>query len=178
MPFAFLIIGLMLIVIGVRGQTSEAGQLAASEFTGSNSFVQWFLAIMILGTIGYYKPVRPLADGMLGLVIVTMFLAKANPNSANGGFFSAFEKAVQNATPSPAATNTSTLNVGDPNNPASLPNVGSGASATTYVPPAGAYSLPNGQPFPSFNFSQDQAGTFQPYPFLSLAPITIGQNNF
>lgn len=106
MPFFFLFLAVALLAIGVRGQASAAGSLLASEFTGPNSFIQWFLAVMILGLVGYYKPVRPFADALLGLVIVVMILARGNPNSAGGGLFAQLESAFQTATPTPANSTT------------------------------------------------------------------------
>lgn len=99
MPFVFAFVGVMLVAIGLRGRASDASALLASEFTGSNSFVRWFLAIMILGLIGYYKPVKPVADAMLGLVIVAIILTKGNPNAPGGGFFAQLNDAFTGAKP-------------------------------------------------------------------------------
>jgi len=96
MPFIFLIVGLMLLVIGVRGQSNTAITLLQNEFTGANSFIQWFLAIMILGLVGYYKPIKPLADGLIGLVILAMILNEQTQNN----IFGALESAFQNTQPS------------------------------------------------------------------------------
>lgn len=115
MPFAFAIIGLMFVVIAVRNQQQNAITLLKSEFTGKNSFIQWFLALGVLGAIGYYKPFKPLANGMLFLIILVMVIANQNKNGG-GGLFAKFEDAVQNATPiaapSSAATNGSSVNSG------------------------------------------------------------------
>jgi len=96
MPFIFLIVGLMLLVIGVRGQSNAAISLLQNEFTGANSFIQWFLAIMILGLVGYYKPIKPLVDGLIGLVILAMILNEQTQNN----IFGALESAFQNTQPS------------------------------------------------------------------------------
>lgn len=101
MPVAVLAVGLLILVLGVRGQSNAAGQLLASEFTGKNSYIQWFLAVMILGVAGYYKPVRPVADGMLGLVVVAIIIAKGNPKNSGGGLFYQLEQAFQNTTATP-----------------------------------------------------------------------------
>lgn len=96
MPFVVAFLGIMLLAIGLRGRAGDAGKLLASEFTGPNSFIQWFLAVMILGLLGYFKPVRPFADAMLGLVILAIILTKGNPSNAQGGFFKQLENAFQN----------------------------------------------------------------------------------
>ena len=108
MPYVFLMLAILFVAIGVRGKATDAGHLLQSEFTGPNSFIQWFLAIMILGGLGYVKPIRPIADGMLGLVIVALILSKGDPRRAGGGFFAQLEDAFQNTTPSAPTKVTST----------------------------------------------------------------------
>lgn len=95
MGIVFLFIGIAAIAIGVRGQAPAAGKLLASEFTGPASFMEWLAAILILGVIGFYKPVRPAANAMLGLVILAIFLRKGV------GFFDQINKALTSATASP-----------------------------------------------------------------------------
>lgn len=92
MPFALLFIAILAIAIGARGQANAAGQLLASEFTGSNSFIQWFLAVLIVGSVGFYKPAAPVSRAGLGLILVAVFLKKGN------GFFADLENAFQTAT--------------------------------------------------------------------------------
>jgi hypothetical protein len=94
-PFVLAFIAIILIVVGVRGQSTAASKLLASEFTGASSFVPWFLAIMALGLVGYFKPIRPVADAFLGLVILAMLLA-------NNGFFVNLTQAFETAQPSAA----------------------------------------------------------------------------
>lgn len=121
MPFVLLFIGLVAILVGVRGHGKDAGDLLAKEFTGSNSFIQWFLAIMILGLIGYYKPAKPVADGMIGLLIVAMIISKK-------GLFANLESAFQNAQPIAA-------NTGKPVTTAQTPGVASPyASQAPFTP--------------------------------------------
>ena len=115
MPIVFLLIGVAVIALGVRGTAQDAGALLASEFTGANSFVPWFLSIMILGLIGYYKPARPVADAMLGLVVVVLLLAKGSPNAAGGGFFAQLNAAFAQAKPT-AATTAGAQAVSNPSN--------------------------------------------------------------
>jgi hypothetical protein len=154
MPFAFLIIGLMLIVIGARGNAGAAGSLLQSEFTGQNSFLNFLIAIMVLGMIGYYKPLKPVADGLIGLVILVIVIANQN----SGGLFAAFENAVLGATPiSPAPSTASGMTV--PANPTP-------AQAT------GQFNPTAGLPNTGFNFNTPTTGvTPNPNPWLTLSPI-------
>lgn len=120
MPFVFVIIGLLFLITAIRGTQNDMFALVKSEFWGTNSFVPWAAAIFILGAIGYARPVRPIADAMIGLVILVMVLAN------KGGFFTAFNNAIRNPV-APAAT---------PDTPA-----GSGWA------PAQPSGVPSGTPF-------------------------------
>ncbi len=143
MPFVFLIIGVMLLVIGLRGQSQAATTLLKDEFTGSGSFIQWFIAIMVLGLVGYYKPIRPLTDGLIGLVILTMILNEQTKNN----IFKAFETALQNTTPSP-----------------------SGNAASSNATVSGAATATN--PIANLVKALQNGSVFTPPPTNALNPIT------
>ena len=100
MPLVVAIVAAAMITIGLRGQSGAATTLLASELIGPNSFIQWFLAIVILGMIGYWRPARPVADGLLGLVLLGLFLSKGV------GFVGNLEAAFQNTKPAPAKMGT------------------------------------------------------------------------
>ncbi len=90
MPFVFLIVGIVLLIVAVRGTHSQFFSLLKSEFTGSNNFLVWVMAIAILGALGFIKPIRPIALGMMGLVFLVMILKNG------GGFFSQFNQQIAN----------------------------------------------------------------------------------
>ena len=96
-PFVFVVIGLLFLVSAIRGTQNDMFALIKSEFWGTNSFVPWAAAIMILGAIGYAKPVRPIADAMIGLIVLVMILAN------KGGFFKQINQGLANPV-SPTAT--------------------------------------------------------------------------
>lgn len=102
MPLVILIIGLMLFVSGMRNTQDEFLNLIKSDFTGgqnSNGFLSWMLAIAAIVGIGYYKPVRPISDAFLLLVIIILFLS-------NKGVASQFVAQTSNLSPAmPAASN-------------------------------------------------------------------------
>lgn len=83
MPFVLLVFGAVLVVAGVRGKTADLFTMLKSDFTGTNSFVPWVVAIGAIGAAGYVKPIKPITDAMLLLVIIVLFLS-------NGGFFQKF----------------------------------------------------------------------------------------
>lgn len=137
MPFVLAFIGIMVLAIGARGRSSDASALLASEFTGPNSFVQWFLAIMIVGLIGFYKPVKPVADGFIGLVILSMVLVKANPKQPGGGFFAQLEAAFQNSPALPAQPVATSGTTSGATGAASA----TGSNASAAVPSSGGSAL-------------------------------------
>ena len=100
MPFVFLVVGIGLLVIAVRGTQATAFRLLQSEFSGPNSFLHWALAIFILGGIGYIPVIRPVTRWLLALVIIAIIVAN------KGGLFQAFNDQVANpvAPPAPAPT--------------------------------------------------------------------------
>lgn len=83
MPFALLIIGIVLLVAGIRNTQCILFAEVEGDFTGTNNFFYWFLAIMIIGALGYVPKLKPISTALLVLVIVVLFLHKG----ANGGFF-------------------------------------------------------------------------------------------
>jgi len=96
LPVILIFLGVIVIAIGMRGHAGDAGKLLASEFTGANSFIEWFLAVAILGGLSAYRPIRPAANGMLGLTLVAMFIAKGS------GFFAQLQSAFINTKAAPA----------------------------------------------------------------------------
>ena len=76
MPFALFVVGVWLLIAGVRntaGPATTPGTLFAllhGDFTGSDNFAYWFLAIVLIGSIGYIKPLRPLSSAFLVLLCV------------------------------------------------------------------------------------------------------------
>lgn len=90
MPFVFLVIGLLLLVVAVQGTQGQAFALLKNEFTGNNNFVVFASAIAILGALAFIKPIRPIAMAMIGLVILGMILAN------KGGFFAQLNNALRN----------------------------------------------------------------------------------
>lgn len=95
MPFVLLVLGLLFLVVAVRGTQDQFFALLKGEFTGTNNFLVWVLAIVILGLIGYLKPIRPVAHAMIGLIILVMIIA-------NKGIFAQFNNAIRNPTASAA----------------------------------------------------------------------------
>lgn len=96
MPFALLLIGVWLLIAGVRntaGPASTPGTLFAllhGDFTGSDNFAYWFIAIVLIGAIGYIPKLKSLSTAFLVLVLVVLFLKKGSSIGVGGGFFDQF----------------------------------------------------------------------------------------
>jgi hypothetical protein len=103
MAFPLILIGLLMIVTGARGTYAQFGSQLASEFTGTNSFTYWLLALGIIGALGYIKQLQLISRMLMALIIISLFLA-------HKGFFAQFQSALSagptqpNALPSGSST--------------------------------------------------------------------------
>lgn len=99
MPFVVLFAGMIALISGIRGTESTLADgtpglfpLLKGDFSGSGNFLYWLGAIMLIGMVGYVKPLKPISRAFLVLVILSMFLA-------NGvGFWSKLQAAISGAT--------------------------------------------------------------------------------
>lgn len=87
MPFVLLIVGVILVVAGVRNTQTLLFSLLKQDFTGQGSFIPWFVVILAIGALGYIKPLKPITTAFLVLIIIVLFLS-------NGGFFQKFISAT------------------------------------------------------------------------------------
>jgi hypothetical protein len=94
MPLALLLLGALFLTAAVRGQKCGGRQCAdvlfetiKDDFTGPNNFIYWGLALFLIGALGYYKPMKPLSNAFLGLVILVLFIS-------NRGFFAKFMEQI------------------------------------------------------------------------------------
>ncbi len=116
MPFALLLIGIWLLVAGVRntaGPASSPGTLFSlvhGDLTGPDNFAYWFIAIILIGAIGYIPKLKPLSTAFLVLVVVVLFLKKGNTSGVGGGFFQQFTAGI-GVTDSASRNNTITTSV-------------------------------------------------------------------
>lgn len=80
MPFALIIVGVVLVVAAVRGTTDVLFSLVKNDFTGANNYTYWLASILLIGAIGYIKPLQPLSRIFLALLVVVLVLS-------HGGLF-------------------------------------------------------------------------------------------
>jgi hypothetical protein len=87
MPFALIIIGLLLVVTGANDTYKQTGSLLVGDLTGPGNFTYWILAFGSLGAIGYNETLRPFSRAFMVLIFVALIVR-------NGGFFDKFSKAI------------------------------------------------------------------------------------
>lgn len=81
MIIVVLLIGMLLVVSGIKGTETElAQQLEGDLFgkQGSTGFLYWLVAIIVLGSLGYIPYLEKPAKYLIGLVIVVMVLANSS----------------------------------------------------------------------------------------------------
>lgn len=131
MAFALLIIGIFLLASAIQGTQDAALNLVVGDFKGPSNFFYWIVALLIVGSVGYVKRLKPVSDLFLALIILVLVLKRGNPSGAGGGFFAQFTAALQ----STSASN--------------IPNVGATSGTTNGLPGnpngQGGASLGNGQ---------------------------------
>jgi hypothetical protein len=91
MPLIFLILGILFLVLARNNTQGDFETLLKSEFSGSQSFIVWVSALVILGLVGFWKPARPITDAAIGLIILVLILS-------NKGLFAQFNNALRNPT--------------------------------------------------------------------------------
>jgi len=88
MPYALVIVGLLLTVAGARGTQGDLYALLKGDFTGNKSFIWWAVSILLIGSLGYLPKMRPVANSFLVLVFLVLILS-------NKGVFDNFISAVK-----------------------------------------------------------------------------------
>lgn len=78
MPFLLSIIGIVLIVSAYKNTYSQLGSLVASDFTGSGNFLYWMIAILLIGSIGYYSSGSSKISKLFLVLIIIGILVSGN----------------------------------------------------------------------------------------------------
>jgi hypothetical protein len=89
MPFVLLALGILFFIVSLQGTQGSLFTLLKSEFVGTNSFVVWAAAFVIIGLLGYIKPIRPITHAFLVLLLLVLVLTNGK------GFFSQFNSALR-----------------------------------------------------------------------------------
>jgi hypothetical protein len=95
MPFFFLLVGVLLIVVAVNGNATELGKLLQSDFEpgdGQTGFFLWFGVLLAIGAVGYLPGFRKLSGMFLLLIMLVILL---NNSKTGGGFFANLQAAIK-----------------------------------------------------------------------------------
>ena len=93
-----------MVASGVRNTQGDLWTLVKHDFTGSDNFVYWLVAILAIGSLGYVEKIRPAANALLALVIIVLFLS-------NKGFFPQFLSQIKST--NTASGSGSPINIGN-----------------------------------------------------------------
>jgi hypothetical protein len=74
MPIFLLFVGVLLLVSAYRGTYACLFALIKQDVT--IQFGAWFVAVLLIGAIGYVKKLEPISNALLALVIVVLLLTK------------------------------------------------------------------------------------------------------
>lgn len=88
MPFALVVIGLVMIVTGAQNTHAALGEQLRKDFTGPNNFIFWIASIGAVGAIGYVESFRNFSRAFMALILIAMILS-------NRGFFDQFSAALR-----------------------------------------------------------------------------------
>lgn len=126
MPFAFIIVGLVLVISGAKGSSQQLLTLVKGDLQGQNSYLYWIVAILAIGATGYIESFKPLSRAFLILVLVVLVLKEGKTTNQGGGFFQQFTAALKTiSTPTPS---TKTAVTGSSSTLSSLESLFSGTS--------------------------------------------------
>lgn len=87
MAFALIFVGIIMAVSAVRGTYNDLFALVKDDFTGPNNFLFWAVIVLIIGSIGYIRPLRPLSQAFLVVIVLVLVLTRGNPSGVGGGLF-------------------------------------------------------------------------------------------
>lgn len=88
-------IAVIFLVAAIRGNQNDLIELLKQDFSGQNNFILWVLAIIVIVGLGTFKPIRPVSDAFLGLVILVIIIANYK---GSGDIFTSFINQVRSGT--------------------------------------------------------------------------------
>jgi len=78
MTITAILIGLILVVAAIRGNQDELFDLVKDDFTGSNNFIVWIVAIGFLFALTKVEQVKPIANAFIGLLLLVVIIGNRN----------------------------------------------------------------------------------------------------
>lgn len=153
MPFVLIVIGVILLVTAIQGTTGTLASMLAQDTFGAGGFLYWFVAILIIGAVGYIPKLKTASDLMLLLVLMVLLLSQK-------GFAKQFVAALGQVNPATATTTGTAAGTASstPTNPAagsgqigtqaqqnlamSQPNTATGSSSSSDYVDIGSFDTP------------------------------------
>jgi hypothetical protein len=74
MPFALLAMGLLLVITAYNNTQAILSAQLKKDISGTTGFIYWIAAIVIVGAIGYIKPLETVSRVFLALILVILLL--------------------------------------------------------------------------------------------------------
>ena len=97
MPYALVVIGLIMIITGILNTYAQLATQLQSDFTGNKSFIVWIIALGSVGALGYIKDLRTFSHYFMALILIGLVLS-------NKGFFANFTAAIKAGPSAPTAS--------------------------------------------------------------------------
>lgn len=95
MPIAVIFVGGIMIVLAFRGTEHQFARQLGTDFA-NGEYLSWMAAVVIIGSLGYAKPLRPLSSLLLALVVVVLAVS-------HRGLFAQLQQLIQHPpAPTPA----------------------------------------------------------------------------
>jgi hypothetical protein len=85
---ALIFAGVLFLAAAVRSSQDDLYGLLKKDLTGSNNFLQWVLALALVGALGFIPKFKPFSVSLLALILVAIFLRKGT------GFFDQLSSAT------------------------------------------------------------------------------------
>lgn len=95
MPLILAVIGIILVVSGIRGTQKQLAQQLKQDFTGQGNFIYWLLSLGLIGSLGYIDDLKTFSRTFMALIIIAMLLS-------NKGFFTKLNASISSGTAQPA----------------------------------------------------------------------------
>jgi hypothetical protein len=94
MPFVFLIVGVVFVIVGVRETSSQLTTLLVNDLRGPHNYFYWVIAILAIGGLGYVEDLRTFSRALMSLILIVLILAESK-QGAGGGLFPQLESAIK-----------------------------------------------------------------------------------
>lgn len=107
MGIALALAGIILIVTGAQNTYSALGTQLRNDFTGQNNFTWWFLALVMVGMLGYVPQLRTFSRWFLALILLAILLS-------HKGFFANLTTALKQGPKSSTVPQSQPQNSGSP----------------------------------------------------------------